>query len=85
MQIVQYISNKIVKPKLIPKLDFQNGIPKESATFVVIPTIITKKEKIDEMMKKLEVYYIANIERIRMGVLKCLKDFYEYHKGGINL
>lgn len=60
MQIVQYISNKIVKPKLIPKLDFQNGIPKESATFVVIPTIITKKEKIDEMMKKLEVYYIAN-------------------------
>ena len=60
IQIVQYISNKLVKPKLIPKLDFQNGIPKESATFVVIPTIITKKEKIDEMMKKLEVYYIAN-------------------------
>ena len=60
IQIVQYISNKIVKPKLIPKLDFQNGIPKESATFVVIPTIITNKEKIDEMMKKLEVYYIAN-------------------------
>ena len=60
IQIVQYISNKIVKPKLIPKLDFQNGIPKESATFVIIPTIITNKEKIDEMMKKLEVYYIAN-------------------------
>ena len=60
IQIVQYISNKLVKPKLVPKLDFQNGIPKESATFVVIPTIITKKEKIDEMMKKLEVYYIAN-------------------------
>ena len=59
-QIVQYISNKVVKPRLIPKMDFQNGIPKESATFVVIPTIITSKEKIDEMMKKLEVYYIAN-------------------------
>ena len=61
IQIVQYISNKLVKPKLIPKLDFQNGnTQKNRLTFVVIPTIITKKEKIDEMMKKLEVYYIAN-------------------------
>ena len=60
MQIFQYIASKITKPKLIPKLDFQNGIPEEDATFVVIPTIITKKEKLEEMMKKLEVYYIAN-------------------------
>ncbi len=60
IQIIQYILNKIIKPKLIPKIDLQNGIPEESATFVVIPTIITKKEKLREMMKKLEVYYIAN-------------------------
>ena len=60
IQIVQYILSKIVKPKLIPKLDFQNGVPKEFATFVVIPTIIKNKEKIDEMFKKLEVYYLAN-------------------------
>ena len=60
MQIIQYILSKTIKPKLIPKLDFQNGVPKESATFVVIPTIITETEKLQEMMKKLEVYYLAN-------------------------
>ena len=60
MQIIQYILSKTIKPKLIPKLDFQNGVPKKSATFVVIPTIITKTEKLQEMMKKLEVYYLAN-------------------------
>ena len=27
---------------------------------VVIPTIIKNKEKVEELMKKLEVYYIAN-------------------------
>lgn len=27
IKITQYILSKIVKPKLIPKLDFQNGIP----------------------------------------------------------
>lgn len=48
------------KTKINTKIRFTNGIPKEAATFVVIPTIITKKEKIKEIMKKLEVYYIAN-------------------------
>lgn len=60
IQIIQYILGKVVKPKLIPKLDLRNGVPKESATFVVIPTIVTKAEKLKEMMKKLEVYYLAN-------------------------
>ena len=60
VQIFQYLLSKIIKPKLIPKLDLQNGIPKESATFVVIPTIISQQEKLVEMFKKLEVYYIAN-------------------------
>ena len=30
IQIMQYILGKIVKPTLIPKLDFQKGIPKEN-------------------------------------------------------
>lgn len=60
IQIIQYILNKTVKPKLIPKLDFQNGIPKESATMVVIPTIIKNREKVRELTRKLEVYYLAN-------------------------
>lgn len=59
-QIIQYILSKIVKPKLIPKLDFQNGIPEEYSTMVVIPTIIKNKEKVEELYKKLEVFYIAN-------------------------
>ena len=59
-QIMQYILVKLVKPKIIPELDFQNGVPKEYATFVVIPTIIKSKQKVLELMKKLEVYYLAN-------------------------
>lgn len=61
VKIVQYILGKLVKPKLIPKLDFEiNGVPKDSSTFVVIPTILKSKEKVKELIKKLEVYYLAN-------------------------
>lgn len=60
VQIIQYLLSKLVPPKMIPKLDFTNGIPKENSTMVIIPTIIKSKDKVEELMKKLEVYYLAN-------------------------
>ncbi len=60
IQTIQYILGKIVKPKLIPKMDFSKGIDKENATFVVIPTIIKTKEKVKELFEKMEVFYLAN-------------------------
>ena len=59
-QIIQYILNKMVKPKMIPKIDFSKGIDIENSCMVIIPTILKSKEKVKELSKKLEVYYIAN-------------------------
>ena len=59
-QIAQYILGKTKNTKIIPKLDFKNGIPEQNATFVVIPTIIKNGKRVEELMHKLEVYYIAN-------------------------
>lgn len=69
-QIVQYILSKFVSPKIIPKLDFNSGIPKEYSTFVVIPTILNSTQKVDELVKKLEVYYLANkSENLYLAIL----------------
>lgn len=58
--IIQTILSKLVKPKLIPKMDYINGIPKEKTTMVIIPTIIQNKQKVKDLIKKLEVFYLAN-------------------------
>ncbi|MBP7101685.1 MAG: hypothetical protein KBA86_00405 [Bacteroidales bacterium] len=55
-QLLQYLH----KPNSTLKLKFENSIPKEYATMVIIPTIIKTKEKIDQMFDKLEVYYLSN-------------------------
>jgi len=60
IQIIQYILSKIVKPKIIPKLNFENGIPENESTFVIIPTIVDSKEKVKQMIKNLEIDYLAN-------------------------
>ena len=59
-KIIQFISSKIVKPKLIPKLNFENGIPEEYSTMVVIPTILKSSDQVKKLFEKLEVFYIAN-------------------------
>lgn len=59
-KIIQYISSKIIKPTIIPKLDIKNGIPKESCTMVVIPTILKNSQQIKELTKRLEISYMAN-------------------------
>lgn len=43
-KIIQNILGKIIKPSLIPKMDFSlNGIGKDNTTMVVIPTIIENR------------------------------------------
>ena len=60
IQTIQFILSKIIKPKLIPKIDFSKGIDEENSTIVVIPTILKTKQKVQDLMRKLEVFYIAN-------------------------
>ena len=62
IQVLNYILGKLVKPTMLPKLAFSEGIPDEYATMVVIPTIINNKEKVKELFRKIEVYYLANKE-----------------------
>ena len=60
VQVIQYVLNKLVKTKEIPKLDLINGVPEELASIVVIPTILNSGKKVKELMNKLEVFFLAN-------------------------
>ena len=81
IELIQYILSKIVKPKLIPKLDLDNKINKENMTMVIIPTIVDSKEKVANLMKKLEVFYLANkSENIYFTLLGDCKEENEEEK-----
>ena len=89
VQIIQYVLSKIIKPKLIPKLDFYDGVPENEATFIIIPTIVSNKEKVKEMFRKLEVDYLANkSENLYFCLLgdckESNKEFEEYDREVIN-
>ena len=63
IRIINYLLSKLKKPTFIPKLDFEKEIPNDKKTFVVIPTILSSSEKVKEMFRKLEVYFLANSQK----------------------
>ena len=59
-QILNEILVHIVHITHIPKLDYSKGIPEESKTMVVMPSIVSNTEKIKKMFDVLETFYLIN-------------------------
>ncbi len=60
VQVLNHFMTTFVKPQVLPKLDYSKGIPTESRTMVVIPTIVANETKIKETFDVLETFYIIN-------------------------
>ncbi len=58
--LVNWISTLVVRPDIIPRLDFSGGIPADCRTIVAIPTLITHKDMIPKLVSDLEIHYLAN-------------------------
>ncbi len=63
IRVINYFLGKLKKPTFIPKIDYDKSIPDDKKTFVIIPTILNSKEKVKEILHKLEVYYLANPQK----------------------
>lgn len=61
--ITNWIVSKTVQIRLVPKMDFSQGIPDNCKTVVVIPAIVNCKEKVKSLMEKLEVAYCGNKDK----------------------
>lgn len=78
MQIINKIMMHIYPAKVLPKMNFENGIPKDCATIIVIPTILKDVKKTRKMFDTLEKYYLSNQSSNLYFAL--LGDAMEYHK-----
>lgn len=47
-------------PTPLPRMDFSGGVPAAFSTMVVIPCLLTSRESISNLLKRLEVCYLAN-------------------------
>jgi cyclic beta-1,2-glucan synthetase len=75
VSIMNFFSTLVVKPGLLPKMDYSNGISQSSATVVVVPSMLTSMEEIDDLVEALEVRYLSNKdEKLHFILLTDFKD-----------
>ncbi len=60
IQIVNALIISSFEPEPLPKLDYDDGIPAEAKTLVVVPMMLSSIEIVRQEIEKLEVRYLAN-------------------------
>ena len=60
MAIVNLFAARLLPPRRLPAFDYEAGIPEQARTLVVIPSLITDFDSVDDLVEMLELHYLAN-------------------------
>lgn len=71
--LVDLIVTLLVKPKALPRMDFEEELPKECRTLVVVLGMLNNMSEVETLLKTLEVYFLGNRDRYLHFML--LTDF----------
>ena len=82
LALLNYALSRILPTTARPGLELRNGVPDALRTLVVVPTMITSADGIDELVDTLEVHFLANddgsrVERGRGIVILTTAQFTE--------
>ena len=58
--MVNWLATLLIAPHPLPRMDFSQGLPSQSRTLVVVPTLLTGAENIESLVEALEVRFLAN-------------------------
>jgi hypothetical protein len=75
INLVNWIATLALEPKRLPRMYYSSGIPLDSRTLAVIPTLLTDAVQIERLIEGLEVRFLANRdENLFFGILTDFQD-----------
>ncbi len=81
--LVNWIVTLVVRPKLLPRLDFSDTIPDNCKTLVVVPTMLTSINGVSSLVEALEIRFLANrTDNLFFGLLTDFTDAKEEQMPG---
>jgi len=81
--VMNWLATLLVKPRLLPRLDFSSGIAPDCRTMVVVPTLLTNPDGVDQLLESLEIHHLANRDpRVHFALLTDFRDAPEESQPG---
>jgi len=76
--LVNWLATLLATPHPLPRMDFSKGIPPELRTLIVVPTMLTNTQNIENLIEALEVRFLANRDNsLHFGLLTDFRDAHE--------
>jgi cyclic beta-1,2-glucan synthetase len=73
--LVNWATTLLVRPDILPRLDFSTGIPPEHRTVVAVPMMLTDRRELERLLEALEVRFLANQnENLSFALLSDFRD-----------
>ncbi len=60
MSLVHFLAARLIPAAQLPGFDYSGDIPETARTIVVIPCLLTNRDDIDDLIRNLELHYLAN-------------------------
>ena len=80
IHLVNWLVTHTVPPRVLPRLDFQEGIPAEYRTMVVIPGLVSREGDIEFLVRQLELHFLGNADpHLYFALLTDFADAPEQH------
>jgi cellobiose phosphorylase len=73
--LMNWLSTLLVKPSLLPRMDYSAGIPEDCRTMVVVPTMLSSVAGADRLIETLEIHHLANRDQnLHFALLTDFRD-----------
>lgn len=81
VSLVNWIVTLTVPPRVLPKMDFEDGIPTSLRTMVVVPSLLTSAADVKSLLQQLELHYLRNQDpNLHFALLTDLADSRREHR-----
>jgi cyclic beta-1,2-glucan synthetase len=58
--VIHWGAMLLVRPRILPRMDFLKGIPEAHRTIVAVPAMLTDSREIEDLLEALEIHFLAN-------------------------
>ncbi len=81
--LVNLIVTLLLPPRSLPRLDFSKGIPDAHRTMVVVPTLLSHQQEVDDLLEDMEIRYLGNRDpNLYFALLTDFRDALESTQPG---
>ncbi len=73
--LTNWVAMLLAAPQALPRMDFSKGISSQARALVVVPTILTSAQNVEDLLEGLEVRFLGNRDsNLYFGLLTDFRD-----------